>query len=638
MKKRFLSALSALSLALALPLPTLGTEGTTFVDVSSGDWFAPYVDVCVEEGLMQGTGEGRFDPQGTVTMAEAATIAARIHHLKNGGDGNLPKAPEEWGRMTLTFENGESFSFYCADYDPDLPGGRADGWFWSGRTGGLLYFHRGEGWDGRDYQRLTLTTWANDAPIYGTAEVPNNTGTSLRFVPDDRMEVQEFKSAPQTPPTKWYRDTDYYLVSQGLKFSCGDYYAQRRELVSALDAVVGSELEPINHITDYPDSSEAYYDEEQEEVLRFYNAGILTGTDAVGSFSPSGYLTRAEVAAMAARILRPELRLEFSLEEPVYQNYTLTELEGVSVGTWFDLLSPDLLRFEQEERTVGYSLLRADGTVINLPEGVYLYQYPASTNTQPWPLLVLQRYDMTMPSGYACGVMDPSTGEMVMPFGPWDCITVENGRMVLTKEDVWDTEAWTPLLLRDDKGQVVCELPQREGLEVYWGWLENGLAPAYDQTSGLWGHVDTSGNWVIQPQFCNYDGFFFFVQDRAIVCREDENGNWKYGVIDSRGREILPFQYPGLSYRGHGLYRTDSVLSHPGELYWLREDGSTVRNGYLTHDIYCINGYIALHNRYLDENFQYATPAIFDWTGSINSDGAGFVGMGGKVCRIQFEK
>ena len=33
-------------------------EETGFVDVSAGDWFAPYVEVCVEEGLMAGTGEG----------------------------------------------------------------------------------------------------------------------------------------------------------------------------------------------------------------------------------------------------------------------------------------------------------------------------------------------------------------------------------------------------------------------------------------------------------------------------------------------------------------------------------------------------------------------------------------------------
>lgn len=634
----------------SLPSPALGAEGTTFVDITPSDWFAPYVDVCVEEGLMKGVGGGRFSPQGAVTMAEAATIAARLHHLQNGGDGNLPKAPEEWGRMTLTFEDGEAFSFYESDYyyDPDSSG-RTDGWLWGGRTGGLLYFERAEGWEGRDYQKVTLRGWVSDTPLQGTAEVPNNVGTSLRFIPENfRGLYDTLNDAPQTPPSQWYRDTHYYLAGQNLDIPCAPYYAQRDDLARALDKVVGRALTPINHITDYPDSSTAYDEEEREGVLRLYNAGILTGTDAAGSFSPSGYLTRAEVAAMAARILRPELRITFAPEEPVYQKYTLTELEGVSVGDWFERLSPDLVQFDRmdEGRVVGEALLRSDGTVIDLPEGSHLDHYTAPTNTQPWPLLVLSREDLTMPGGYSYGIMDPLSGEMVVPFGPYagngtypgagECTVVENGRMILTREASWDDKTWVPLLLRDDKGQVVQELPEREGLEVYWGRLENGLAPAYDQAAGLWGFVDLKGNWAIQPQYCNYDSFF--VRDRAVACREDENGNWRYGVIDSQGREVLPFRYPGLSYRGDGLYRTDPISADPGELYWVREDGSEVRNGYMTHDIYCVNGYIALYNQYLDGNFQYATPAEFDWTGPINETGSGFVGKDGKVYRIQFER
>ena len=627
--------------------PSLGAEGTTFVDIAPSDWFAPYVQVCAEEGLMKGVGGGRFDPQGTVTMAEAATIAARLHHIRNGGDGNLPKAPQEWGRVTLTFADGESFSFYSSTYDPDLPNGHTDGWSWGGRTGGLLYFTHSQGWEGRDYQRVTLTGWSSDAPLQGTAEVPNNEGTSLRFIPKDFDAMWDaLRWSDQTPPSKWYRDTDYYLSTQDLGFSCGDYYAQREELVWALDRAVG-ELPAINRITDYPDSSTTYDEEVREGVLRLYNAGILTGTDRFGSFSPHGYLTRAEVAAMAARILRPELRLAFSPAEPVYQNYTLTELEGVSVESGFERLSPDLLQFDrvEGERRVGESLLRADGTVIDLPEGVYLSQYTAPTNTQPWPLLILCRHDMTMPREFAYGVMDPLTGEMVVPLGPYAgyditrggaCVPVENGRMILTREATWDDQTWVPLLLRDEKGQVLRELPEREGLEVRWDRLASGLAPAYDQATGLWGFVDMEGKWAIQPQYCNYDSLF--VQGRAVVCREDENGNWRYGVIDPQGREVLPCIYPDLSYRGEGLSLAGHYALSPRNSYWLREDGSQIKNGYVTYDMYCINGYFALHNRYLDQEFQYATPAVFDWTGPINETGSGFVGMDGKVYRIQFEQ
>lgn len=96
MRKRFLPALLALSLALTLPLPVLGAEGTTFVDVSPGDWFAPYVEVCVEAGLMKGTGEGRFAPDKTLSSVECAVLAMRLMNLQNGGNGILAPAPADW--------------------------------------------------------------------------------------------------------------------------------------------------------------------------------------------------------------------------------------------------------------------------------------------------------------------------------------------------------------------------------------------------------------------------------------------------------------------------------------------------------------------------------------------------------------
>lgn len=639
--KQFFILLLVLSLSLS---PARAAEGSAFSDVPEDAWYAPYVDVCVKAGLLNGVGDGRFDPQGIVTTAQAATIAARLHHLKSGGDGKLPQAPEDWGRVSLTFEDGETFCCYQAvrTWDQTEP---AEGWYFGGRFQDLLYFERPQGWDGRDYQRLRLTWWGSDTPVSGQAEVPNNIGTSLRFIPDDWDALERLRS--QVPPAAaWYRDTAYYLLTQGLDLECTDSYAYRWTLVDALDTVLDqSDLPAINQIDDYPDAT----DSEREAVLRFYNAGILTGTDEAGSFSPTGYLTRAEVAAMAARVLKPELRREFSPKAPAFQRYTLTpiELDMTLDPRNMEVLSSDLLllrRQDQDGNAAGQAILRADGQVLELPEGSYLGQYPSPASGQSDPLLVLSRENMTMPSGYAYGVFDPRTGEMALPFGPYaghgdypgagNCNTVEDGRRIITKEAVWDRGTWMPTLLRDDKGQFLCELPERAGIEVDWDRLNGGLAPARDPESGLWGFVDTAGSWVIPAQYPNYDSRFS--QGRAVVCREDGDGNWQFGVIDSQGQEILPCAYPGLSPRGDGLYRTVSPLSEPQSPGWLREDGSTFRNGYLEHDIYLHNGYIALGRRYLDQDFQYATPAVFDWTGPINAQGTGFVGMEGKVYRIGF--
>lgn len=84
--------------------------------------------------------------------------------------------------------------------------------------------------------------------------------------------------------------------------------ATRADFVRLLSAVVPSKmLSPINSITVLPDTGDA-------DVLRFYNAGIVTGADKYGTFAGDRGLTRAEAAAMLARIVRPGLRKTFTLE------------------------------------------------------------------------------------------------------------------------------------------------------------------------------------------------------------------------------------------------------------------------------------------------------------------------------------
>lgn len=52
-----------------------------FTDVKSTDWFAGYVGTAASFGLINGVGEGRFDPEGTITRQEAAVLVARAAGL-----------------------------------------------------------------------------------------------------------------------------------------------------------------------------------------------------------------------------------------------------------------------------------------------------------------------------------------------------------------------------------------------------------------------------------------------------------------------------------------------------------------------------------------------------------------------------
>lgn len=71
-------------LAAGLLLGSVQAAESGFTDVTDSDWFAPYVSVCVENGLMNGTGAGAFSPQGVITAGEVAAIAARLGESLNG--------------------------------------------------------------------------------------------------------------------------------------------------------------------------------------------------------------------------------------------------------------------------------------------------------------------------------------------------------------------------------------------------------------------------------------------------------------------------------------------------------------------------------------------------------------------------
>ena len=63
-----------------------------FSDVPADAWYADYVDYVAENGLMVGIADRRFDPAGTVTLAQAVTMAARIHSLYSTGEENFDQS------------------------------------------------------------------------------------------------------------------------------------------------------------------------------------------------------------------------------------------------------------------------------------------------------------------------------------------------------------------------------------------------------------------------------------------------------------------------------------------------------------------------------------------------------------------
>lgn len=63
---------------------TLGLTGKTtkaFSDVPAGQWYAPYIGTASTYGIISGDGKGSFNPNGTITREQAASMVARAAAL-----------------------------------------------------------------------------------------------------------------------------------------------------------------------------------------------------------------------------------------------------------------------------------------------------------------------------------------------------------------------------------------------------------------------------------------------------------------------------------------------------------------------------------------------------------------------------
>ncbi|MBP5166858.1 MAG: S-layer homology domain-containing protein [Oscillospiraceae bacterium] len=124
----------------------------------------------------------------------------------------------------------------------------------------------------------------------------------------------------QTDP--WYGVYYDYLRGSGVALPEGldpDARATRRTvaviLAASLPAEAFAEINPVENGM-IPDVK--YSDEGAAEIYMLYRAGVLTGSDARGSFEPDSFIRRCDIAALISRTVSEPMRRRISLPCPPY--------------------------------------------------------------------------------------------------------------------------------------------------------------------------------------------------------------------------------------------------------------------------------------------------------------------------------
>ena len=115
----------------------------------------------------------------------------------------------------------------------------------------------------------------------------------------------------------WYQPYVDYALEWGLiqngQFSDYGAPAKRAEMAQIFAALPEEMLAPINDIPTGAIPDVALDQPYQEAVYTLYEAGIVSGNDAEGTFLPSNPITRGEVACILANLVNPAQRKNLTL-------------------------------------------------------------------------------------------------------------------------------------------------------------------------------------------------------------------------------------------------------------------------------------------------------------------------------------
>ena len=194
---------------------------------------------------------------------------------------------------------------------------------------GLSNFQKSNTYTPGQFADVPAGSWFA-AGVQSAYELGLMTGTSdTAFIPSGKLSLAEAvalaarlhsiyvgDNADFSGGDPWYQSYVDYAIQNGI-IAAGAYStyvpaATRAQFASILAAALPDEALPaINSVASLPDvPANATY---AAAALKLYNAGILTGSDAAGTFNPESSIQRSEVAAIVTRMADQSQRKTFTL-------------------------------------------------------------------------------------------------------------------------------------------------------------------------------------------------------------------------------------------------------------------------------------------------------------------------------------
>lgn len=330
-----------------------GQPRPAFADVPADAWYAPYVDVCVEAGVMKGTSETTFSPEQELTLAEVMVLTARQAAKTEGG--SVPQIDDRFFEMAVFADADGQRLGTLLDKQP-APGlsGLQNIWLFSLREEALAQAARRpitltlDTTPLAEYPRSLLNAFGFSDPgaVQGTwtGVWDGDLGCYAVDFGDDIPRAPEFMlglssltaiCAVNRSQGLWYQSELVYLLVSDVSLDClesvapTDWLEHPREWLEGpatrgdFGALLG-QLLPSPIITQLP--PEDVLEIQDLGVRTLILSGVMEGTGA--GYALEKGLTRAEAAAMVARVLKPELRKTQAPAVPARQP---EELTGITV-------------------------------------------------------------------------------------------------------------------------------------------------------------------------------------------------------------------------------------------------------------------------------------------------------------------